>query len=150
MIDYILINEAADKEIMSFWTNENVDISDHVMIGVTRKNSKEGKKREKKEMEILKWNLKKAQWPEYRQDLNAAMKKEEHMKDRTINDWERDIKKRILVKARRHIGKIRVNKSGKKLKGWWDEEVKAAIQRRKKANKEQRKLKRIMEIEGKM
>ena len=70
------------------------------------------------------------------------MEKEEHMKDRTINDGERDIKRRILVKTRRHIGKIRVNTSGKKLKGWWDEVVKAAIQRRKKANREQRKLKK--------
>ena len=51
VIDYILVNEAADKQKMRFWTNGNIDISDHVMIGLSKKSTentkRQGKKKEK-------------------------------------------------------------------------------------------------------
>lgn len=56
MIDYILVNETADKQEMRFWANENIDISDHVMIGITkRKTGDTNRQGKKKEKEILKW-----------------------------------------------------------------------------------------------
>ena len=149
VIDYILVNEAADKQEMRFWTNENIDISDHVMIGLSKKSTGNTKRQgKKKEKEIMKWNLAKAQWLQYSEDLSTVMVNEVNRKDRTINKWERDMKGKILEKARIYIGKKKVNRTGKKLKGWWDEEVKEAIHRRKEANRKQRTLKRIMEKEG--
>ena len=98
VIDYLLVNRAANKENLSFWLNEYVDISDHVMIGIMRKFFRVDKKQEKeKEVEIFKWNLKKAQWSESRQDLNTTME-EEYIRGRTVNEWERNMKKKILEK----------------------------------------------------
>ena len=57
-------------------------------------------------------------------------------RDRTINDWEKDIKKKILNEANRSVGtqKFKIGKT--KLKGWWwDNEVEKAIEERKKENR---------------
>ena len=140
VIDYVLVNEAADKQEMRFWSNENIDISDHVMIGLNKRKTGDINKPVRKK-EIAKWIMTKAQWSKYSQDINIAMERETNMENRTVDRWEKDIKGKILSMAKKHIGKKNVNLSGKKLKGWWDEEVKEAIHRRKEANRKQRKLK---------
>lgn len=51
----------------------------------------------------------------YSLDIDTAMERETNMKNRTVNRWEKDIKGKILEKARKHIGKKKVNKNGKKV-----------------------------------
>lgn len=71
---------------------------------------KEGRK------EIMKWKLTKAEWSQYTQDLNTEM--EANMKKRPINAWEKDIRGKILKKARKYIGEKKVKRTSTKLTGW--------------------------------
>ena len=145
VIDYVLTNEATTKCNAQFWTNENVDISDHIMIGVTVESIEEKERGKKKVNRVGKWNLTKAKWQEYRQEIDIGMQSEGDIRERTVNQWEKDIKERITKKAEKLVGRKKINTQGKKLKGWWDEEVKVAIKKRKEANRIQRKLKRDVE-----
>ena len=48
----------------------------------------------------------------------------------------------------RKIGTKKLKAGGKQLKGWWDREVKTAINNRKRANRQQRKLKNKLNTHG--
>ena len=111
-IDYIIINDKVEKYGCGIWKNEQVDISDHILIGITCGKTKQQKKVVKSGWRE-KWKTNNVDWVKYREKLDEQMFDEIDKRDRTINDWEKDIKKKILNEANRSVGtqKFKIGKT---------------------------------------
>ena len=138
-IDYIIVNNEVSKLEISTWKNEDIDISDHFMIGITCRRSKR-KNNVQKEVWREKWNLKKGNWIKYCEEVDQTMNNGMEWMDLSIDQLEKKIKNSMKEAANRNIGKQKFKNGKTKLKGWWDDEVKAAIAERKKLNRKQRYL----------
>ncbi|XP_050706159.1 uncharacterized protein LOC126991439 [Eriocheir sinensis] len=148
-IDYIMASEAVEKSKCRIWKEEEVDISDHIMIGVTC--GKGGRKEQEQEMKTewkTKWDTLNPDWEKYKDNLDGKLCREIEKGNRTSDQWEKQVKEVIAEEAKISIG-IKKYKVGKRrLKGWWDEEVEKAIGDRKRENRRQRKLRKLTEKEG--
>lgn len=146
-IDYIIINKEVGSMGSRIWKNEEIDISDHTMIGITCRKMNNRRKEKKVEWRE-KWNTNRADWETYKKQVGRKLDENIERKKRSINEWEADIKRILREEAKNTIGKKRIKIGNKKLKGWWDKEVEEAIASRKRENRNQRKWKERMVKEG--
>lgn len=131
------------KSRCKIWKNEDADISDHLMIGITcgkTEVSQDVKKIEWRE----KWNTVNAEWKRDGDKVEDEIYKEADQGGRTVNKWELDIKNILKQEANKTIGTKKLKTREKKLKGWWDKEVEEAIAQRKKENRKHRRLSTMM------
>ncbi|KAG0711800.1 hypothetical protein GWK47_019838 [Chionoecetes opilio] len=90
-IDYILVNESVDRQGCRIWKNEDVDISDHSMIGITWGKHREENKA-KKVIWKEKWDVKNANWIEYCRGMENTMPGDTEGIGSTVSEWEQGIK----------------------------------------------------------
>lgn len=146
-IDYIIINKEMEREGCRIWKNEEIDISDHTMIGITCKKNESLRKRKKEEWRE-KWNTMEANWERYTEQVEGKMSENVERRRRSINEWEADIKHIMRKKAEKVIGKKKIKIGNRRPKGWWDKEVEEAIASRKRENRNQRRWKGKITKEG--
>ena len=103
-IDYIIVNNEVSKLEISTWKNEDIDISDHFMIGITCRRSKR-KNNVQKEVWREKWNLKKGNWIKYCEEVDQTMNNGMEWMDLSIDQLEKKIKNSMKEAANRNIGK---------------------------------------------
>ncbi|KAG0715447.1 hypothetical protein GWK47_011916 [Chionoecetes opilio] len=146
-IDYILVNESVNRQGCRIWKNEDVDISDHSMIGITC-----GKHREennaKKVIWKEKWDVKNANWIEYCRGMENTMPGDTEGIGSTVSEWEQGIKNVIRQEAKKAIGTKQFKIGKTRLKGWWDKEVGQAIRDRKKENRKQKSVAKLARLQG--
>lgn len=146
-IDYILVNEEIEKEDCRIWKNEEVDIADHIMIGITcgkvNKTNKTPRAVWKR-----KWNTSNRDWEKYEKELCEKLRNNYENENRTVDEWEKKTKQVIVQVAENTIGVKKYMTGPTKLKGWWDEEVETAVVNRKSKNRKQRKLWKQLAREG--
>lgn len=75
------------------------------------------------------------------------MEDEADMRERTINAWVKDTKRKITGVAKEHSGFKRIETDRKRLRGCWDSETKEAIHVRKETKQKQRRTKKNMETD---
>ena len=148
-IDYIMASEAVEKGQCGIWKVEELDISDHIMIGVTCRRGR----REEQEQDMVaewktKWDTLNPNWGEYRKSLDEKLQEEVEKGNRTCDQWEKRVKEVIEEEAKATVGIKKYKVGQRKLKGWWDDEVEKAISDRKRENRKQRKLRKMTEKEG--
>lgn len=101
------------------------------MIGLTCGKLR-GSKVEKGMKWQVSWDIRNADWIKYCREMDETMPGDLVTGDgKTIDDWEKGTKETIQETGRKIIGRKRFKIGGKKLKGWWDEEVKVALSRKK-------------------
>ena len=89
-IDYIIVNSEVDNLITTTWKNEDIDISDHILIEITCRRSKI-KNNVSKEVWREKWNLKKGNWIKYMycEEVNQTMNNGSEWMDLPIDQLEK-------------------------------------------------------------
>ena len=147
-IDYIIVNKKIGKDTCKVWKNEEIDISDHIMIGMTCSNARRMGVRRAKAQIKERWNLRDADWDRYREEIGQRLITETEQGERTIEQWEKDVKTVIEEGAKDTIGLKRFKVGTTRLKGWWDEEVKQAIENRKRENRKQREIRKLLKKYG--
>ena len=93
-IDYILVNDQIEKLQTRMWKNEDIDISEHVMIGISCRKNRTCKVA-KKEVWKEKWNMRNVDWSGYSDEMDQVLSGDTQRGDEIVDDEEKGLKETI-------------------------------------------------------
>ena len=144
-IDYMLVNERARKQVTSMWVDEErqIDISsDHNMLVMNYSRSTLQKNTVTKRPDRKrKWRLRDAKWDDFQVELTNAV----WQGVQGVDETNEAIAATLRKVGARTIGYVKPRRQTGPVNGWFDMKIKIGMLERKRRNREQKKVKRLVE-----